>query len=210
MFSNDDFALIAALDLNPIKTKLTHVESGEGWPLERVEAAETEYRRFLYLLKTFPKVEMAPLKDVDIFWHYHILDTMKYARDCEQVFGYFLHHYPYLGMEGENGLELQQQAGERIRELYQATFNVPYAPAADLPAAWCIGTEIAKASDTQTAWCTGTDIAKASVTQTAWCTGTDIAKAGDAQTAWCVSPGIAKAGDTQTAWCGSPGVVKGA
>ena len=153
MFPNDDFALIAAFDLNPIKIKLSHVESGEGWSLERVEAAETEYRRFLYLLKTFPKVEMAPQKDVDTFWHYHILDTMKYARDCEQIFGYFLHHYPYLGMEGENGLELQQQAAERICELYQATFKVPYAGAAELPAAWCVSPGIAKAGATQTAWC---------------------------------------------------------
>ena len=160
MFPNDDFALIAALDLDPIKTKLAHVESGEGWPLQRVVAVETEYRRFLYLLKTFPKVEMAPLKDVDTFWHYHILDTMKYARDCKQVFGYFLHHYPYLGMEGENGPALQQQAAERIRELYQATFKVPYARATDLPATWCIGTDIAKAGDTQAAWCTGTHIVK--------------------------------------------------
>lgn len=31
MISNNDFALIAALDLNPIKTKLMHKESGEGW-----------------------------------------------------------------------------------------------------------------------------------------------------------------------------------
>jgi len=144
MFSNDDFALIAALDLNPIKTKLTHVESGEAWPLERAEAAETEYRRFLYLMKAFPKVEIAPLKDVDTFWHYHILDTMKYARDCEQVFGYFQHHHPYLGMEGENGQALQRQAGERMRELYETTFNVPYAQAAGLVAAWCTGTGIAK------------------------------------------------------------------
>ena len=161
MFSNENFALIAALDLNPIKTKLIHVESGEAWPLERAEAVEIEYRRFLYLLKAFPKVEMAPLKDVDTFWHYHILDTMKYARDCEQVFGYFQHHHPNLGMEGENGGEMLQQAGERMRELYQATFNLPYAGAADLPAAWCVGTGIVKAGDTQTAWCVGTGIVKA-------------------------------------------------
>jgi hypothetical protein len=160
MFSNDDFALIANLDLDPIKTKLTHVGSGEGWPLERVEAAETEYRRFLYLLKAFPRVEMAPLKDVDTFWHYHILDTMKYARDCVQIFGYFQHHYPYLGMEGENGEEMLQQADERIRELYEATFKVPYARAADLPAAWCFGPDIARASATQTAWCGSPGVVK--------------------------------------------------
>jgi hypothetical protein len=160
MFSNDDFALITALDLNPIKTKLIHVESGVAWSLERAEAVETEYRRFLYLMKAFPKVEMAPLKDVDTFWHYHILDTMKYARDCEQIFGYFLHHHPYLGMEGENGREMQQQAGGRMRELYETTFNVPYGQATDLASAWCTGTGIAKAGDTQTAWCIGTDIVK--------------------------------------------------
>lgn len=151
MFSNDDFALIAALDLTPIKTKLTHVESGEGWALERAQAVETEYRRFLYLLKTFPKVEMAPMKDVDTFWHYHILDTMKYARDCEQIFGYFQHHSPYLGMEDEDGRESQRQAGERIRELYQATFNLPYAQEADVHPAWCVGPDIAKAATTQAA-----------------------------------------------------------
>ena len=155
MISTDDFSLISNLDLNPIKTKLMHVESGEGWSPERARAIETEYRRFLYLMKAFPRIEMAPLKDVDTFWHYHILDTMKYARDCEQVFGYFLHHYPYLGMEGENGEEMQQRAGERMRELYQSTFNVAYPQAADHPAAWCIGPDIARADAAQIAGCFG-------------------------------------------------------
>jgi len=176
MIPTDDFSLIANLDLNPIKTKLMHVESGEGWSPERAQAIETEYRRFLYLMKAFPKVEMAPLQDVDTFWHYHILDTMKYARDCEQVFGYFLHHYPYLGMEGDDGEEMQQQAGGRMRELYQSTFNVPYPQAADQPAAWCTGTGLVKAVAAQTAWCTGTGIGKAGIAQTAWCTGTGIAR----------------------------------
>jgi hypothetical protein len=187
MISNTDFALIAALDLKPIKTKLMHKESGEGWSLERANAVETEYRRFLYLMKAFPHVETAPLIDVDTFWHFHILDTMKYARDCDQAFGYFVHHYPYLGLEGENGMEMRQQAGERMRELYESTFGVPYAhskadgaqEAADVqttgaPAmcqgsnpAWCIGPDIVKASEGQTAWCIGTDIVKAGGNQTA-------------------------------------------
>jgi hypothetical protein len=177
MISNDDFALISALDLNPIKTKLMHVESGEGWSLERANAVETEYRRFLYLMKAFPNVQTAPLEDVDTFWHYHILDTMKYARDCEQTFGYFLHHYPYLGMEGENGMEMQQQAGERMRELYESTFGVPYARAAEVPAAWCVVPGIVKAADVQTAWCVVPGIVKAADVQTASCVGTGILQA---------------------------------
>ncbi len=167
MFTNNDFASISTLDLDSIKTRLMHDEAGASWPLERVQAAEIEYRRFLYLLKAFPRVEMAPSKDVDTFWHYHILDTMKYARDCEQIFGYFQHHAPSLGMDSETGRQLQLQAGERVRELYEATFKQPYPQAAKRPAAWCIGPDIGKASDTQTAWCIGPDIARASDTQTA-------------------------------------------
>jgi hypothetical protein len=229
MISNNEFALIAALDLNPIKTKLMHKESGEGWSLGQANAVETEYRRFLYLMKAFPHVQTAPRVDVDTFWHYHILDTMKYARDCAQAFGYFVHHSPYLGMEGENGVEMQQQAGERMRELYESTFGVSYVrplrtdgalEAADVQtaliptmrqaanSAWCTGTDIIKAADFQTAWCTGTDIVKAADVQTAWCTGTDIVKAGKVKTAWCTGTDIVKAADVQTAWCTGTDIIK--
>src|SRR5471032_813540 len=61
--------VINALDLEPIKVKLMHKESGEGWSLERANAIETEYRRFLFLMKQFPNEQAAPLVDVDTFWH---------------------------------------------------------------------------------------------------------------------------------------------
>ena len=192
MISSKDFALIAALDLNPIKTRLMHVESGEGWSLERANVIETEYRRFLYLLKAFPNVQIAPLADVDTFWHYHILDTMKYARDCEQAFGRFMHHCPTLDMGGEDGARMQQQAGEHMRELYESTFGVPDESGASQAAdpAWCVGPD-SKAAKARSAWCVGPDV-KASGARSAWCVGPDIGKAGDAQTAWCVGPSVVK------------------
>lgn len=124
--SQTDFAVIAALDLDPIKVKLMHVESGEGWSLEQANAVEFEYRRFLYLMKKFPEERAAPRTDVDIFWHYHILDTIKYAQDCEAVFGYFLHHFPYIGLRGTEDLAAHQQVGERMRDLYEETFGEPF------------------------------------------------------------------------------------
>lgn len=129
MTPTDDFAAIAALDLDPIKVKLMHKESGEGWTLDQANAVEFEYRRFLYLMKKFPQEQTAPLFDVDTFWHYHILDTMKYAADCEQVFGYFLHHFPYIGLRGEDDVAAHHRVGERMRELYEATFGESYARA---------------------------------------------------------------------------------
>jgi hypothetical protein len=123
---NADVAAIFALDLDPIKAKLMHKESGEGWSQEHVNAVELEYRRFLALTKLFPDEPVAPLFNVDIFWHYHILDTMKYAADCEQAFGYFLHHFPYSGLRGEEDESVHQQISAHTRELYEATFGEAY------------------------------------------------------------------------------------
>jgi hypothetical protein len=123
MNMNDLFKVVMELDLDPIKVKLMHVESGESWSQTRANAVEKEYRRFLWLMKMYPNESIAPLVDVDTFWHYHILDTMKYARDCEQVFGYFLHHFPYIGMRGEQDEQFRLDSGERMRTLYEATFG---------------------------------------------------------------------------------------
>jgi len=126
MISAESFQAIADLDLEPIKVKLMHEASGEGWSLQKANAVEFEYRRFLYLMKTFPHEQTAPLMDVDTFWHYHILDTMKYAVDCEAVFGYFLHHFPYIGLRGEDDEEVHHRVGDRMKELYEATFGESY------------------------------------------------------------------------------------
>lgn len=123
---NDAYNAIAELDLEPIKVKLMHKESGEGWSLERANAIEFEYRRFLILMKKYPNEQTAPLVDVDTFWHYHILDTLKYATDCEAVFGYFLHHFPYIGLRGEADEKAHHRVGQRMKELYEATFGEGY------------------------------------------------------------------------------------
>ncbi len=93
-------AAIHALDLDPIKVKLMDTEDGEGWSRQRVDRNAREYKRFLILSAKYPDQPIAPGKDVDKFWHSHILDTIKYAEDCENLFGYFLHHFPYFGMRG--------------------------------------------------------------------------------------------------------------
>jgi hypothetical protein len=114
---------IAGLDLEPIKRKLMRGKPGLAWPSERVEAAESEYRRFLFLTKMFPHELMAPSVDVDRFWHHHIVDTAKYSRDCEAVFGYFLHRYPYLGIGDQQDEAARLHAGARMHELHREMFG---------------------------------------------------------------------------------------
>jgi hypothetical protein len=129
---------ISEIDLDAIKMKLMHRESGEGWSILRADTVEQEYRRFLILMKKFPGEAASPTVDVDTFWHYHILDTMKYAADCELMFGYFLHHYPYVGLSGDSDGQVRQRAGERMRQLYEQTFGMSEATAVGIAAsAYC-------------------------------------------------------------------------
>lgn len=94
---------IKALDLSRVKNKLMNPHpEGEGWSKEQVDEAELWYKRFLHRYAANPtSVDNVPSLVVDKFWHFHILDTAKYASDCEQVFGHFLHHNPYYGIEGD-------------------------------------------------------------------------------------------------------------
>ena len=69
------------LDLEPIKVSLTHREEGPKWHLNKAELIEIWYRRFLYLVRLYPEKILVPCKDIDIFWHSHILDTQKYMTD---------------------------------------------------------------------------------------------------------------------------------
>lgn len=199
MISSNEFKAIAYLDLDPIKVKLMHKESGEGWSLEKVNAVEVEYRRFLYLMKTFPNEVTAPQVEVDVFWHYHILDTMKYAADCQEAFGYFLHHFPYIGMRGEDDEQAQERAGQRMRELYEATFGAADAQQAPagmaLEISWCGRATPVSA----TAWC-GRATPASPVSATAWC-GRATPASPVSATAWCgrATPASPVAA---TAWCG--------
>ncbi len=88
---------VASLDFSPIGRKL--IEERD-WTGERVEETEDLYRKFLALCVRYPDEKICPTGPVDDFWHAHILDTEAYARDCQFLFGKFLHHFPYFGMRG--------------------------------------------------------------------------------------------------------------
>ncbi len=85
---------LEALDLEPIAWRLMHPEDGLGWSREQVTKAVTRYKMFLYVMHLYPNRAIIPTREMDIVWHFHILDTRKYAADCESLFGYFLHHRP--------------------------------------------------------------------------------------------------------------------
>lgn len=108
--------LVSLLDFEVISKRM---ENASGWDKKRIALAEKEYRRFLYLIKIHPEEGLVPSEDVDEFWHYHILDTRKYANDCQTLFGYFLHHNPNLA----KGSEELEKLFKRTKELYRKSFQ---------------------------------------------------------------------------------------
>ena len=123
VFMND----IIALDLEMVKIKLQDPEEGEGWSKEQCDSAELEYKRFLALKRLFKHKDVVPHAVIDKFWHQHILDTEAYAKDCQNIFGYFLHHYPYFGMNGNEDTQNLNIAFEETKRLYKEYFGEEYA-----------------------------------------------------------------------------------
>ncbi len=111
------------LDLEPIKFSLAMREEGPGWSHEKIESLENWYRRFLFLVHLFPEKTIVPTKDIDTFWHTHILDTKKYMADCESLFGGYFHHFPYFGMRGEEDRMNLEEAFNETEELYLKIFG---------------------------------------------------------------------------------------
>lgn len=105
---------IQELDLTPIKYKLI---KESGWLPEQATRAEKLYRGFLSLSALYPKQTCVPTQEIDDFWHAHILDTRKYMTDCRDIFGYYLHHFPYLGLQGDEEAATQAFHDTRQRML---------------------------------------------------------------------------------------------
>ena len=116
---------IETLDLDPIKIKIMDENEGGGWTRRQVDTVEREYKRFLFLVGKFPTLPIVPTKTVDTMWHYHILDTRKYAEDCERIFGRFVHHFPYFGMRDESDARELQEAYKMSAGLYETEFGQP-------------------------------------------------------------------------------------
>ena len=121
----DVIAAIHALDLESVKIRVMDAELGEGWTREYADSIEAAYKTYLTMLVKYPDdaEDIMLSEDVDEFWHTHILQTIKYAEDCQNVFGNFLHHEPHVGERTAADLEKRAAMAERTRALYAGEFG---------------------------------------------------------------------------------------
>ncbi len=115
--------LVATLELAPLAQKLRHSEEGPCWDEATFGRADMEYRRFLTMKRLEPQAELVPSKLMDEMWHAHILDTRRYIRDCQLLFGQYLHHFPYLGIGGQEAVEALDRRFEDTKARYRRLFG---------------------------------------------------------------------------------------
>lgn len=114
---------ISSLNFEAIRFSLAQTEDRPGWPIKKIILIEKWYRRFLFLIYKYPDKTIVPTKDIDMFWHYHILDTHKYISDCQAVFGEYLHHFPYFGARGKEDRRNLSKAFKETERLFRLHFN---------------------------------------------------------------------------------------
>ncbi len=118
-------AAIQALDLESVKIRVTDPVRGEGWTREHADSIEVAYKTFLTMLVKYPEdaEDILLSEDADEFWHTHILQTIKYADDCQNVFGNFLHHAPHIGEFTSADIEKREVQAEKTRRVYEREYG---------------------------------------------------------------------------------------
>jgi hypothetical protein len=108
---------IGRLDLKQIVSRTAR---DNRWTERRADNAELWYKNFLKLCYLNRRQPVAALgRDADILWHQHILDTIRYQRDCKALFGHYLNHDPIDGRPSA----ADRKAFDRSRKLYLKEFG---------------------------------------------------------------------------------------
>lgn len=112
---------IYSIDFSNIIEKMV---KHQGWWQSEAEKVCSMYQNFLYLNKKYgDKCQLPPSEEIDEFWHNHILDTKKYRKDCQTIFGRYLDHYPYFGIDESSNISSLNSAFEVMKTLYKEEFE---------------------------------------------------------------------------------------
>ena len=129
--ANPVLGVLRSWDLGPVRKK---VLEKCGWDPAYAIRVEAEYRKFMSLMLVGMKEALGISRDVDEFWHHHILDTIAYFEFCGAIFGCYIHHRP----RHEAGTPVAYRTTLRLLELgYSGRDDVIWPDAAAEPHADC-------------------------------------------------------------------------
>lgn len=113
---------IYSLDFSLIINKLIKYE---GWIKKGAINVCQLYKNYLFLNKKYGNRYglLPPSDEIDSFWHYHILDTKNYQKDCLAIFGEYFHHYPYFGIDQKSNFNDLYASFQILQQLHYQEFG---------------------------------------------------------------------------------------
>ncbi|REF26092.1 uncharacterized protein DUF1399 [Xenorhabdus cabanillasii] len=104
-----------------------HPNIARVWTEEGARDAVEQYKKFMFIVYKYENGDayIAPSIEVDEIWHHHILDTKNYKKDCENIFGYFVHHFSYFpsSKNEEDTFKSMNNHFMKTQELYFKEFG---------------------------------------------------------------------------------------
>jgi hypothetical protein len=95
------------------------------WSQEQRARSLERYVMWLRLKQRHPRARLAPTRDIDLFWHLHMLSPVAYHRDCMQMFGCLLDHDGGFG-RGPGELPKLQEVFTRTAMWWEQAYGEPY------------------------------------------------------------------------------------
>ncbi len=89
------------------------------WIEGEAKHCEYLYKNFLLLSKMHAGESLVPTRQIDEFWHNHILYTKQYTQDCFMIFGHYFHHAP--AAEDDGALLVDQFL--KTKQYYREAFG---------------------------------------------------------------------------------------
>ena len=113
---------IEAMDFRAIIRKLMEEKK---WSKQQALTACEQYKNFVFLVRKYEATysNLPPSNDIDEVWHRHILETVNYAKDCQVIFGKFLHHMTAGADANAATFAEEEKNFEITQELYFKEFN---------------------------------------------------------------------------------------
>jgi hypothetical protein len=106
------------------------------WSENFAKEAARRYKNFLIMLYKYPKQVWPPPSDIDEVWHAHILHTKEYFRDCEEIFGRYIHHAPFQKKGNPEADAKMRDFHYSACELYTKEFQEPYSLNLEIESFW--------------------------------------------------------------------------
>jgi len=95
------------------------------WSKEQRVRSLQRYEQWLKLKQANPRARMAPTRDIDEFWHLHMLSPVAYHRDCMQLIGRLIDHDGGFG-KGEGELPQLKAVFLDTARLWERAYGTPY------------------------------------------------------------------------------------